>query len=249
MSREVDKMAELQRIINTKELKEESSVQKEALSLTEQAKALKIVTLKDFELSGEVSLSLVRIKTQINAAWKPMSDKAKASLQEIKDNWNKELAPIEEAENKISSARRSWKIEQDRIERVKQEKLEREAREKADKERQALLEKAAEMEKLNPRKAEAILEKAEAIIEKPVFVQKAVEKTTKLESGGSITWIKDIEVEVEITQDVCRAIVDGYIPITCVEFKNLKQVAKMNNWKGRIYGLNIKETQRESKRT
>lgn len=224
-------------------------VKQEALSLTEQVKSLKIVTLKDFELAGEVSLSLARIKKQINAAWKPMSDKAKASAKEIKDNWDKEIAPVEEAESKISSARVSWKIEQDRIERAKQEKLERETKEKADKERQALLDKAAEMEKMNPKKAEAIIEKAEAIFEKPVFVEKAVEKTTRMESGGSITWIKDIEIEIVSIRDVCHAVFAGHVPETCVEFKNLKQLAKLNNWKGVIHGLNIKETQRESKRT
>ena len=82
-----------------------------------------------------------------------------------------------------------------------------------------------------------------------MFVEKAVEKTTKMESGGSITWIKDIEVEVISIRDVCFAIFQGKIPEKCVEFKNLKQVAKMNNWKGVLHGLNIKETQRESKRT
>ena len=249
MSMEVDKMEELQKIINTKELKEESSVQKEALSLTEQTKAIKIVTVKDFELAGEVALSLARIKKQMNAKWKPMYDDAKVSLQGIKDNWNKELAPIEEAELKISSARVSWKLEQDKIERAKQEKLEREAREKAEKERQSLLDKAAEMEKLNQKKAEVFLEKAEAVIEKPVFVERVVKKTTKIESGGSITWIKDIEVEVINIGDVCKAVSEGIIPTSCVEFKNLKQVAKVYGWKGNIHGLNIKETQRESKRT
>ena len=224
-------------------------VKKEALTLTEQAKALKIVTAKDFELAGEVSLSLARIKKQINTNWKPMWDKAKVSLQGIKTNWDKELAPIEEAESKISSARVSWKLEQDRIERAKQEKLEREAREKADKERQALLDKAAAMEKLNPKKAEILLEKAEAVIEKPVFVEKVVEKTTRMECGGSITWIKDIEVAVVNIRAVCHAISLGILPENCVEFKNLKQLAKLNNWKGNISGLSIMETQRESKRT
>ena len=221
----------------------------EVVSLVKRAQALKIITVKDFELAGEVALSLARIKKQINANWKPMSDKAKASAKEIKDNWDKELVPIEEAESKISSARVSWKIEQDRIERAKQEKLEREAREKAEKERQILLDKAAEMEKLNPKKAEALLEKAEAVIEKPVFIEKAVEKTTKMEFGGSITWVKDIEVEVVNIRAVCYAISQGVLPENCVEFKNLKQLAKLNNWKGNIHGLNIIETQRESKRT
>ena len=224
-------------------------VKQEALSLSEQAKALKIVTVKDFELAGEVALSLARIKKQMNAKWKPMWDKAKASTQGIKDNWNKEIAPVEEAELKISSARAYWKAEQDLIEKEKQERLEREAKEKAYKERQALRDKAAEIEKLNPKKAEALLEKAEAVVEKPVFVQKAVEKTTKMESGGSITWIKDIEVEVINIGEVCKAVSEGIIPVSCVEFKNLKQIAKIYGWKGSIHGLNIKETQRESKRT
>lgn len=226
-----------------------ADVQKESMSLVEQAKALKIVTVQDFTLAGEVALALARIKKQINSAWKPMSDKAKASAKEIKDNWDRELAPVEEAEAKISSGRVSFKMEQDRLARIEQERLERLVREKADKERQALLDKAAEMEKLNPKKAEAILEKAEAIVEKPVFVEKVVEKTTRMESGGSITWIKDIEVEVEDVSEVCKAIWDDHIPESCVEFKNLKQLAKMNNWTGRIYGLNVRETQRESKRT
>ena len=225
------------------------NIQEESLALVEQAKALKIVTVKDFELAGEVSLSLARIKKLINANWKPMWDKAKASTQEIKDNWNRELAPVEAAEEYNASNRRVWKMEQDRIERAKQEKLEREAREKADKKRQVLLDEAAEMEKLNPKKAEILLEKAEAVIEKPVFVEKVVEKTTKMESGGSITWIKDIEVEVVSIRAVCFAVSQGFIPENCVEFKNLKQLAKMNNWKGVIHGLNIIETQRESKRT
>ena len=233
----------------TEELKEELTVQREALSLVEQAKALKIVTVKDFELAGEVSLSLARIRKQINANWKPMWDKAKASTQGIKDNWNKEIAPVEEAELKISSARAYWKAEQDLIEKEKQERLEKEEKDRREKERQRLLEKAAEMEKLNPKKAEAILEKAEAVIEKPVFVEKVVEKTTRMESGGSITWIKDIEIEVVNIGEVCKAVSEGIIPVSCVEFKNLKQIAKVYGWKGKIHGLNIKESQRESKRT
>ena len=109
--------------------------------------------------------------------------------------------------------------------------------------------KAAEMEKLNPKKAEALLEKADAVIESPVFVEKVAEKTTRLESGGSITWISDIVVKVISVRAVCHAISQGFIPETCVDFKNLKQLVKMNAWKGQIHGLNIKNKPRESKRT
>ena len=223
-------------------------IMKETFDITEQAKALKIITVKDFELSGEVVLSLARIKNQINAAWKPMLDKAKASLQEIKDNWNKELAPIEEAESKISFARVYWKIEQDRLERIEQDR--KEAKEKADKdrERQALLDKAANMEKLNPKKAEELFRKAENIVEKPVFVEKAVEKTTITKSGGKITWVSDIKVTIINPKRICEGIAKDFIPAGCVEFKGLKAFAKMNNIKGEFWGLLVEDDTRESKR-
>ncbi|OHB68801.1 MAG: hypothetical protein A2W17_01435 [Planctomycetes bacterium RBG_16_41_13] len=81
----------------------------------EQAHSLKIITQEDFAFAGEIGISLARMKSQINRNWRP---KAKDSLQEIKDNWDKELAPIEEAEGKISSARVYWKIEQNRKSRA-----------------------------------------------------------------------------------------------------------------------------------
>lgn len=226
-----------------------NSVQKEALSLVERAKHLRIITLKDFELSGEFVMSLVRIRKGLNEYWKKSVADAKQSYDTQKSLRDADLKPVEEVEEYITEQRRQFKTEQDRLARIKQERLENEAKEKADKERQALLDKAAEMEKINPKKAEALMEKAEAVIESPVFVERKIENTTKLESGGSITWLKDIVVEVISVRAVCHAISQGFIPETCVEFKNLKQLAKLNNWKGEIHGLNIKETQRESKKT
>ena len=41
------------------------------------------------------------------------------------------------------------------------------------------------MEKLNPKKAEALLEKAEAVVEKPVFVERVVEKPLKWKPAAS----------------------------------------------------------------
>ena len=224
-------------------------IETDVIALAEQVNALVIKNKDDFVAAGELAVAVARMIKQKNAQWKPMYDKAKASAQEIKDNWNKEILPLEDLESKISRDRVTWKTEQDRLARIEQERLEKEARDKAEAERQKLLDKAAEMEKLNPKKAEALLEKADAVVEKPVFVERIVEKTTKMESGGAITWIKDIEVEVISIRAVCHAISQGFIPENCVEFKNLKQLSKLNNWKGQIHGLNIKEIQRESKRT
>lgn len=221
-----------------------------ANALLTQANSLKICTKLDFELAGELAISLARLKKQKNDNWKPMYDNAMASARQIKANWNKELMPIEQADSLISRARADWKLEQDRLARLEQERLEKEAKEKADKERQKLIEKAAEIEKSNPKKAEALIEKAEMVCEKPVFAEKVVEKTVRLESGGSITWIKDIVVEVIDIKALCAAVAAGYVSENCIEYKNLKAWAKLNGWKDGFdkYGLMVKEIQRESKR-
>jgi len=225
------------------------AVKEEALSLSEQARSLEIVTKEDFELAGEFGLSLARVRKELEKYWEKSVGDAKQSYDTQKALRDADLYPVEEAEKYNSKNRQAWKMEQDRIERGKQ--VEKEAREKAEKERQQqkLLEKAAEMEKLNPKKAEILLEKAAMVIEKPVFAERAVEKTTKMKSGGSITWITDIKVVVVDVKEACTAVANGFLPIICIEFKNLKQVAKMNGWRGEKYGLKITETQRESKRT
>ena len=223
-------------------------IETDAIAIAEQVNALVIKNKDDFVAAGELAVAVARRIKQKNEQWRPMFERANESATQIKNNWNKEIIPLQELDSKISRERITWKTGQDGLARIEQERLEKEAREKAEKERQKLLEKAAEMEKLNPKKAEALLEKAEAVVEKPVFVERVVEKTTKMETGGSITWIKDIEVEVVSIRAVCHAISQGFIPENCVEFKNLKQLSKLNNWKGQIHGLNIKEIQRESKR-
>lgn len=223
----------------------EYDTKEKALTLVEQANSLKIKSAKDFELGGEISASLKRMEKEISAYWKESVENAKIAYDTQRDLRDADLKPVQNARKDIDLVCGAWKYEQDRIARLEQARLEREAQEKADKERQKLLDKAAQEQ--DEKKKEKLLDKAELVVEKPVFV-KTVEKSTRLTNGGTRTWIKDITVEVDNIKDVCLAIVKGFIPTSCVEFKNLKAWAKLNNYTTDIYGLKITETSRPSTR-
>lgn len=225
-------------------------VKQEALSLTEQAKAMKIIDLKSFTLGEETSIALKRVEKGIEKYWEKSVEDAKQSYETQKTLRDNDLNPVKAAIKFVNEICGTWKAENDRLERIEQKRLEDEANEKAETAKQKLLEKAAKIEEENPEKAEELLEKAADLVPTPVFAPKSVEKTTKFQFGGSRTWIPDITVEVADIKQVCLAVAQSNIPITCVEFKGLKAWAKMVGKKNEdIYGLKIRETSRPSTRT
>lgn len=217
-----------------------------ALTLVEQAQKLEIRTRTDFDLGINISVALKKMETEISAYWRESVANAKTAYDTQRDLRDADLKPVQNARKDIDLACGNWKYEQDRIARIEQARLEKEAQEEADRERQKLLDKAAQEQ--DEKKKERLLDKAEIVVAKPVFV-KTVEKSTRLDGGGTRTWIKDISVEVENIKDVCLAVVNGFIPTSCIEFKNLKAWAKLNNHTSDIYGLKITETSRPSTRT
>lgn len=225
-------------------------VKKEAMSLTEQAKALKIIDLKSFQFGEETSIALKRVEKGIEKYWEKSVEDAKKSYETQKTLRDNDLNPVKAARKFVDGICGTWKAENDRLERIEQQRLEDEANAKAEKEKQKLLEKAVKVEEKNPEKAEELLEKAADLTPAPAFAQKAVEKTTKFKFGGSRTWIPDIIVEVDNIKQVCLAIANGHLPVACVgEFKGLKAWAKMQGKKNEdIYGLKIRETSRPSTR-
>ena len=217
----------------------------DTLAIIEKSKSFKIFDARSFNESSELTIEIAKAIKQTKANWAGLVEKAKASYDETKMSRDSELRPLEEAAKYIGSVRAAWKDEQDRITREENLRLQRLEIARVEKEQQVLLEKAVNAK--TPEKAEALLEKAELVYEKPVCVVPVVQKTTKIESGGSITWIKDIEVTVNSTRLLCNAIGEGTAPITIVEFKNLKAWVKANGITD-FQGLTITEIQRESKR-
>lgn len=226
-------------------------VKKEALTLTEQAKSLKIIDLKSFQLGEETIISLKRVEKGIEKYWEKSVEDAKKSYETQKTLRDNDLNPVKAARKFVDNLCGTWKAENDRLERIEQKRLEDEANEKAEKDKQKLLEKAVKIEEKNPEKAEELFEKAADLVPSPAFAKKTVEKTTKFEFGGSRTWIPDIVVEVVDIKQLCLAVAQSNIPMSCVgEFKGLKAWAKMQGKKNEdIYGLRIRETSRPSTRT
>lgn len=228
----------------TTELAEKAEVQIQMIDMTDKAQELEITSQETFGIAGEYLSNLTAMKKKIVAYHK----EAKESTRNAKDiAYQKEkddLKPIAVADTYIRGIRQTYQAEQDRIHRKEQERLETEAKKKADAERERLLEEATNAK---PEKQEEILKKAEEIVEEPVFAPKAVEKTTKMAGGATSTWINDIEATVTDPLLLCLAIAQGKVPVTIVEFKNLKQWVKTNAIKqGQIPGLNIREFKREA---
>ena len=215
------------------------------LNAVQQALKLKVRNLHDFELGGEISASLKKMEKEISAYWKESVESAKTSYDTQRNLRDADLKPVQNARKNIDTACGEWKYEYDKKIRLEQERLEQQAKEKADQQRQKLLDKAnAEQDE---RKKEKLLEKVELVVEKPVFAAK-IDKTMTLAGGGTRSWISDINVEVVDAKAVCKAVADGNIPTTCVEFKNLKAWAKLNNFKTDMFGLKITEISRPSTR-
>jgi len=219
----------------------------QALSLVETAKNIKIKTMFDFSFANDLSGSLKKAENGIKKYWNDAVKDAKTAYDRVRNLRDADLKPVQYARKEIDTLAGQWKAEEDRKTRIKQEELERKAKEKADQQRQKLIEKA-EAEK-DEKKKKRLFEKADFIVQEPVFAEKTIEKTTALSGGGTRTWIKDIEVKVDNIKEVCKAVVDDNIPVTCVEFKNLKAWAKVIGYKNiNIYGLSIKEISRPSTR-
>lgn len=142
--------------------------------------------------------------------------------------------------------------EQENIRLKAQRKAEEEAMLVAEKEKQRLLEQAVKAEeKGNVDKAEALVEKAEAVYREPVVVPSTVEKTTRLDTGGSITRQTETQVIIQDEQLIIKAIAAGLVPATVIEFKlnTLRTWVKTAGIKnGQIPGLLIKKVQKISAR-
>lgn len=167
---------EIARIINIA-TDETEIVSKKALSIPEQARAIKIVDAETYSQAGEVLITIKGLRKEIGAAFDPIIKKAHEAHKEAKAQKDKAEAPLIEAENILKPAISAYDREQERIRREEEER-QREIARKAEEERK--LREAEQAEK------EGRTEEAQAIIEEPVYVPPVVlEKTTPKVSGIS----------------------------------------------------------------
>lgn len=228
----------------------ETQAVEQGLTLYQQAQEVVITTPEAYEQSAELRKTLKELDKTIVSYFEPIKKAAHESWKGICAKENESRKPIQDADNIVSKKRTAYYNEQERIRREAEAKAQREAEEVAKRERERLIAQAIKAEgKGKDEKAEQLLEKAENVYAEPVFIAPVVEKTTRLESGGTVSRIKDIEVTVVDIMAVIKAVATGVIPATVIKVDegSLKRWVKASGVKT-APGVSIKETSRESVR-
>lgn len=224
----------------------ETSVESQALEVSEQARTLKVVDQDSYLEAGEMLRTLKGMKNKVIDFFAPMKKKSHEAWKQICAQENEAVKPLDDADKILRFETSKYLDEQERIRREAQRKAEEAARLFAEKEKQRLMELAIKAEeKGKALKAEALLEKAEAVYQEPVVVPSAVEKTTRFETG-SMTRKTELQVTVQDEYLLVKAISEKLVPITVIEFKTntLKTWVKTAGIKnGQIPGLLVKEVQ------
>lgn len=213
---------------------------KAELTILEKCKNLKIITSEDFARSAEWYAACVNNIDQIKRRTEKAISEAHQLHKTLCKERNNACAPWESARDRISEERNRYQVEEEEARLEAHRKAEAEAKEKARKEQEALLAKAVKAK--TEEKQEELLEKAENVYVEPAFVPSVVEKKIELSFGGSVSSQQDFDVVVTDNKAICRAVVDGKLPVGVIEIKNkaLKDAVKLNQIKnGDIEGLRI----------
>jgi len=169
---------ETARVIDVTETQETQTVEQRALTVPEQARAIKVVDAMSYTKAGEILITIKGLRKEIDETFDPIIKKAHEAHKEAIDQKKKVDAPLVEAENIIKPALATYDREQERLRKAEEER-QREIARKAEEERR--LQEALQAEKEGKR------EEAQAIIEEPVYVPPVViERTTPKVSGISM---------------------------------------------------------------
>lgn len=228
----------------------ELEIKEESLSLTEKVNVLTIVDQASFEATSAFIVDIQNMKKVVKEHYGPMRKKANEAHKAITKQEKDDLSPLDDADRRLRSIRSAYvqKVEEER--RKKQAKLDAAAEKKAEKEREKLRRKA-EAEK-DPEVKQELEEKAEEVYAQPNIAPVGVEKSSKVDGGGGISWVDDIEITITDPMALLNQIVGGRAPITLVEIKPamVKRWVKTNGIKhGQIPGIAIKSVKVERVRT
>ncbi|MAE81464.1 MAG: hypothetical protein CMB80_01920 [Flammeovirgaceae bacterium] len=218
--------------------------------VTEKVNDLAIVDQKSFDVTTEFMVQLQGRLKQVKKHFKPMKEATQKAHKAIVAQEKAMLAPLNEADAHLRYIRAAWADAQEEIRRKKQEKMDKAADLAAKKKEERLREKAEK--ETDPEKKADLEEQADNTYANPNIASGGVDKSSKVEGGGSTSWIEDIEVEVTHPLELLEEIISGRVPQTVYEFKpaKLKAWVKANDIKiGQIPGIMIKKTRRESVRT
>ncbi len=190
-------------------MENETELKETALVIYSRVSALKVLNNDDYLMAAESLKRIKDIKTQIEAYFAPIKKSAYDTWKGITAKENEALKLVLESDKIVRAELSRYATEQERIRQAEQRKLEEKAREEARKEQERLLKLAETAEKKGKEeKAGELFERAESVYAEPVFATPTVNKMTKLETG-SISTIKDIEVNIVLRKEFLRYAIDN----------------------------------------
>jgi len=169
------------------QLVETTEVENKALSIVDQAKAVKIVDAGSYTVAGALWKSIKDMMKEVADTFDPIIEKAHASHKEALAQKAKFYAPLEAAYRSVKGLMSTYDAEQERIRLAEQRRLEEIAR-KVEEERLLREAIAAEEEaRRNGATKEEAAQEAEAVIDAPVYVAPVIlPKTTPKLAGGPV---------------------------------------------------------------
>jgi len=146
--------------------KEAVEAAQKALSLPEQAQAVKVVDNATLEQANDILLTVKALRKEIAATFKPIKQKIDATKKEVLTQEKKADEPLKEAEALLKPQIAIYVTEQEKKRREEADKLRREAEQKAEEQR---LKAALEAEQRGDKEeAEEILNEEPEFIPPPV---------------------------------------------------------------------------------
>lgn len=169
------------------QLVETTEVENKALSIMDQAKAVKIVDAGSYTVAGLLWKSIKDMMKEVADTFDPIIEKAHASHKEALAQKAKFYAPLEAAYRSVKGLMSTYDAEQERIRLAEQRRLDEIAR-KAEEERLLQEAIAAEEEaRRNGATKEEAAQEAEAVIAAPVYVAPVIiPKATPKLAGGPV---------------------------------------------------------------
>ena len=196
---------EASRVLLTPEAEE---VTTRALTIPEQADAVKIVDADSYVKASGLWQDIRALRAKVKESFDPIIQKAHAAHRAALDSKAKVDAPLEVAEKTVKKAMNAWDEEQERIRQEEQRRLQEEARKR---EEEARLAAAIEAEQAGAK------EEAEQILEEPVYVAPVVvQKQTPKVQGGPVfrtVW----KHQVTDLMALVKAVAAGHAPLTAIQ--------------------------------
>lgn len=227
----------------------EQGLQKEVTTMVDQAGHLVVKDAESLDVANEYLVNLSKLRKKRVAWFKPLVDAANLAHKALTKRRAEALEPIDKVDAVVRSITSVY-VAKERVNQEKEQKrLDKLAEDKAEREEAKLLEKAEKEE--DPEKKAELEEKAENVYVQPKIATPTVEKTSRVDGGGSVTFTTDIEIEITDVKAICNCIHLSRYPETLIEVKasKIKAYAKTVGMKpGKHVGFTIKEVQKQSVR-